>query len=294
MRLPEPAVLAELTRLPAALSVPGDAWSGAAATDPGQPGQPRVWAMPVASVLLYWAGMALNDWADRELDAVERPERPIPSGRIDENQALGVALGLGAAGVGVAGLVGGRSALRIALPLSAMIALYDVVAKESKAGPVVMASTRVLDVLLGAHDRPAAACAPAAAAGAHTLGLTALSRGEVHGSSSATATAVLAETVGVATGTALAALRDRSLRRRDRLATVALAGAYATVVGRAQAAAAKDPSAGTVRRATGIGIGGFSYLQSAWLARRGRLGLAALVVGAGPALKQLSRRVSAT
>ncbi|MEK8227549.1 UbiA family prenyltransferase [Oerskovia sp. M15] len=47
--------------------------------------------------------MALNDYADRELDAVERPERPLPSGRVSPEQALGVATGLTAAGLVLAG-----------------------------------------------------------------------------------------------------------------------------------------------------------------------------------------------
>ena len=34
----------------------------------------------LASVCLYEAGMMLNDVFDAELDAVERPERPIPVG----------------------------------------------------------------------------------------------------------------------------------------------------------------------------------------------------------------------
>ena len=34
------------------------------------------------------AGMALNDYADREIDAVERPGRPIPSGRVTPEFAL--------------------------------------------------------------------------------------------------------------------------------------------------------------------------------------------------------------
>ena len=72
--------LAELVRAPAALSVPGDAVAGAAAA--GALGRAHRRAWPRASVCLYWAGMAANDWADRELDAVERPERPIPSGRV--------------------------------------------------------------------------------------------------------------------------------------------------------------------------------------------------------------------
>ncbi|MEE3918113.1 UbiA family prenyltransferase [Micromonospora sp. BRA006-A] len=68
---------------------------------------PRTPALAGASVLLYWAGMAANDWADRRLDAVERPERPIPSGRVRPSVALGVASGLTAAGLAVATAAGG-------------------------------------------------------------------------------------------------------------------------------------------------------------------------------------------
>jgi hypothetical protein len=70
--------LVELVRAPAALSVPGDALAGAAAA--GTLGR-RTVGLAAASVCLYWAGMSANDWADREIDAKERPERPIPSGR---------------------------------------------------------------------------------------------------------------------------------------------------------------------------------------------------------------------
>ena len=78
------ADLVELTRAPAALSIPGDAWSGAAhAATTG-----RGWAMPIASTCLYWSGMAFNDWCDRHVDAEERPERPIPSGRVSPDAAL--------------------------------------------------------------------------------------------------------------------------------------------------------------------------------------------------------------
>ncbi|EWM68193.1 transferase, partial [Micromonospora sp. M42] len=92
------ADLAELVRAPAALSVPGDVLSGAAAAGSLDRRTP---ALAGASVLLYWAGMAANDWADRRLDAVERPERPIPSGRVRPSVALGVASGLTAAGLAV-------------------------------------------------------------------------------------------------------------------------------------------------------------------------------------------------
>lgn len=112
------ADVAELVRAPAALSVPGDVVAGAAAAGALSPRTP---ALAGASVLLYWAGMAANDWADRELDAVERPERPIPSGRVTPSAALGLAAGLTAAGVGLAAAVGGRRAAALAVPLAASI-----------------------------------------------------------------------------------------------------------------------------------------------------------------------------
>ena len=286
------ADLAELVRAPAALTVPGDAWAGVAHAGGGG----RAWAMPAASVLLYWSGMALNDWADRELDARERPERPIPSGRVSAERALAVALGLGAGGLATSALVGGRRSLRVSAPLAGLVVLYDVVAKESAVGPVVMAGTRGLDVLLGASagDDLAAALAPAAAGAAHTVALTALSRGEVHGSSALTARLAAGATAAIAAAGVMSAVRDRGAPSRHRLAGAVLSVGYAVVVGRAQLAAASSPDAATVRRATGAGIAGFPLLQSSWLARRGRWGAVAAVLGARPALRAASRRLSPT
>jgi 4-hydroxybenzoate polyprenyltransferase len=190
--------LAELVRAPAAMTVPGDSWSGAAHLPAGTGG----WLMPLASTCLYWSGMAFNDWCDRAVDAVERPERPIPSGRVSPATALAAAAGLAAAGVAVSGAVGGRRALAVSLPLAGLIGAYDGVAKDSRLGPLVMASTRSLDVLLGAYAGPTQAWAPALAMGSHTVGLTTLSRGEVHGSTPGVAAGVTATTLAVAAGTA--------------------------------------------------------------------------------------------
>ena len=74
------------------LSVPGDVLVGAAAS--GQVRDvPRAAGLAAASSCLYLAGMALNDYADRDVDAVERPGRPIPSGRVTPGFALGLAGG---------------------------------------------------------------------------------------------------------------------------------------------------------------------------------------------------------
>jgi 4-hydroxybenzoate polyprenyltransferase len=58
----------------------------------------------VVASLFYEGGMFLNDAFDAELDAVERPERPIPSGRASLRQVLILGWGLLAAGLVVLGL----------------------------------------------------------------------------------------------------------------------------------------------------------------------------------------------
>ncbi|WP_369822105.1 hypothetical protein [Saccharomonospora sp. CUA-673] len=69
----------ELVRLPAVLTIPGDSLAGGAAA--GWPYGTRGWAMPAASACFYLAGMALNDYADRELDAWNAPNaRSRPAG----------------------------------------------------------------------------------------------------------------------------------------------------------------------------------------------------------------------
>ncbi|MEU7476938.1 SCO3242 family prenyltransferase [Lentzea sp. NPDC042327] len=254
----------ELVRAPAALTVLGDTLVGAR-----KPLRGRGLLLPLASVSLYWAGMALNDWADRDLDAAERPERPIPSGRVAPDAALATAAGLTALGVGLAAAAG-----RNALPLAAAVWAYDTALKATPAGPFAMAACRALDVLLGGR-----AVLPAGLMAAHTLGVTALSRGEVHGTSPATAKAVLAGTVLTAVATAVSSRR---------ISGIAGALGYAVTVGRAQWNVVQDPNARNVRTATKEGIHGMVLLQSA-LAEHG----AALPVVL-PLAQALSRKVSPT
>lgn len=273
----------QLVRAPAALTVLGDTVAGAAAA--GKPLRGRRLLLPLSSVSFYWAGMALNDWADRKLDAVERPERPIPSGRVSPGQALAVAGGLTAAGLGLARAAGGRGTT--AVSLAAAIWAYDTVLKNTPAGPVAMAACRTLDVLLGGDSRQA--LPTAIAVGGHTLGVTALSRGEVHGASPAVAKTVLAGT-GLTALTALTGARTW----RDRLGALAFAGLYTSTVGRPQYTAAQDPSADKVRKATMAGIHGMVPLQAALAARRGSLLGAVAVAAALPVARRLARKVSPT
>ncbi|MFJ4206790.1 SCO3242 family prenyltransferase [Streptomyces sviceus] len=138
---------AELLRLPALFTVPGDALAGAAAAS-ARPTSRTLLAI-ASSLCLYEAGMALNDWADRDVDAVERPHRPLPSGRVHPAAALGAACALTAAGLTLAACAG-RPALTVAVPLAATVWAYDLALKDTPAGPFAMATARGLDLLLGA------------------------------------------------------------------------------------------------------------------------------------------------
>jgi 4-hydroxybenzoate polyprenyltransferase len=230
--------------------------------------------------------MAANDWADRDLDAVERPERPIPSGRVGARSAVGVAIGLTAAGLAIAARAAGVRGLAIAVPLAAAVWTYDLWAKNTAAGPAVMASCRALDVLLGASTGNLRSAAGAAAViGAHTYTLTELSRREVSGGRPGLAAATLAATAGLAGAV--------TARRTDPV-TVGLAGLYAARYGRAQARILTDPGPSRFRAAVAAGIVELPTLQGALAGRAGsaRTGLA--VAAAAPLARMLTRKVSAT
>ncbi|MEU9603378.1 UbiA family prenyltransferase [Streptomyces sp. NPDC048057] len=143
-------------------TVPGDALAGASAAGL-RPNRGTALAVG-ASLCLYQAGMALNDWADRAEDAVDRPERPIPSGRITPGAALTAATVLTAAGLTLAARAG-RPTLTVATALAATVWSYDLRLKHTKAAPATMAAARALDLLMGAT---ATATHPARRAGAAT------------------------------------------------------------------------------------------------------------------------------
>ncbi|GAQ50713.1 SCO3242 family prenyltransferase [Streptomyces acidiscabies] len=198
-----------LVRAPAALSVPGDVLAGAAAAR--TPWHPRVLGATASSVCMYWAGMALNDYADAAVDAVERPDRPVPSGRVPRRTALAVATGLTAASLGLAAATGGRRGLLGALPLTALVWSYDLGLKSTPAGPAVMAGARAADVLTGALAvAPPGTGAtalrrgtlPAALIAAHTYTLTALSRHEIAGAPAGVPARTFAASTAAAVATA--------------------------------------------------------------------------------------------
>lgn len=108
-------------------------------------------ALLIALTLFYVGGMYLNDAFDRDIDARERPGRPIPSGRVAANMVFtaGFAfLGTGIAVLLAAGslLTGGTGwpAAASGTALAGAILLYDSHHKGNPLSPFVMGLCRVL------------------------------------------------------------------------------------------------------------------------------------------------------
>ena len=148
---------------------------------------PGAGAVLLASGCLYLAGIVLNDVFDREVDAKERPTRPIPSGAVPVRMATAIGVGLLVGGVLVASSVG-RGPMIVSAVLAGCILLYDGGLKSTKIGPVVMGSCRGLDVTLGLSaglplggDWPAIAIAGPLVLAAYVAGLTYIARDEVDG-----------------------------------------------------------------------------------------------------------------
>lgn len=257
----------ELVRAPAILTVFGDTLAGGSAA--GHMLSGRRIALPLASACLYAGGMALNDYSDRGTDADERPERPIPSGRISARAALCAASTLTLAGLALSATGGGRRAFALAIPLATSIWTYDLLAKNyAVPGAITMGTCRALDVLMGAgfgHLRPALAAA--GIMGGHTIAVTLLSRGEVEGT-----TTVIASSAAASTGLLAGAVVAGTLGTRSRtLAVLAAAATYAARCMPAQARAAREPVAGNALEATKAGIRAMVPLQAALTLRHGNV-----------------------
>jgi 4-hydroxybenzoate polyprenyltransferase len=103
----------------------------------------------MASVFLYAGGVVLNDVFDIEIDRVERPERPIPSGVVPLGKARSLGFVLLAVGIGLAFFVGKTTSL-IAVFLAVSILSYDKFAKHHPIlGPLNMGVCRGLNLLMG-------------------------------------------------------------------------------------------------------------------------------------------------
>jgi hypothetical protein len=163
-----------------------------------------------ATACLYAGGVVLNDVFDRDVDRVERPERPIPSGRVPVAWAAIIGFALLSAGVLSASRATWDAGV-VAAGIAALVLLYDAWSTRYLAvAPINMGLCRAFNLLLGVAAVPGAvvdAWPIALIPFLYICGVTALSRGEVHGGSVRIATFAL-----ISLGAALLGLAFISLK----------------------------------------------------------------------------------
>ncbi|WP_338874791.1 UbiA-like protein EboC [Spirosoma sp. SC4-14] len=145
--------------------------------------------LSLATVCLYGGGVVFNDVFDADLDAIERPERAIPSGVVSKNTAAALGVILLMLGIVFSFLVNQTAGiLAIAIAIASLV--YDRFGKHHNIlGPVNMGLCRGLNLLLGVSIIPEQVL-PWAWVGlvpiAYIAAITMISRGEVHGGNVAT------------------------------------------------------------------------------------------------------------
>jgi UbiA prenyltransferase family len=252
-----------------------------------------VLALCLTAAALYVAGMVLNDVYDAEIDAHERPERPIPSGAIGRTEAARWGWGLLALGVAIATVAG--LALRSTASLvpgacagitAALVVLYDRNHKGNRFAPVIMGACRMGIYAIAASfaiDGPGEAWLGGALLAAYVLGLT-----YIAGFENRSAVARLWPLLGLFAPVAWAAWHAGGSPHAWAI-IVALA---LWVVRAIRLARIGEPL--TTRTAVVSLIAGIALVDAAAIAARGHHGLAWLAIVAFGMTLVLQRRVAGT
>ena len=234
-----------------------------------------IWLI-LSTVGLYGGGVVMNDVFDAELDAVERPERAIPSGLIPRAQAAALGIILLVAGIVLAFLVSAFSgALAVLIAVAALI--YDKWGKHhSFLGPLNMGICRGLNLLLGlsivsmqVSEHWYLAIVPVL----YIAAITMISRGEVHGGKRTTL-----YLAAVLYALAMAAILYVSVQRDALIATVFFVILWAVMVFLPLQKAIGNPQGKMIGRAVKAGVLALILMNAAWASAFGVVWLALVIV----------------
>lgn len=155
---------------------------------------PWHWAtLPAAGglSLAYVGGMYLNDAFDRQIDARDRPDRPIPSGQVEPNTVFALGFGLLLGGVALLLVaacgfgVSAEWAVLAGLALGGAILAYNSHHKGNPLGPLWMGTCRLLAYcaagLAAAASLPPVLLAAALVSLCYLIGLTYAAKQEMAG-----------------------------------------------------------------------------------------------------------------
>lgn len=251
---------------------------------------PAILALVVSTIGLYGGGVVFNDVFDAALDARERPERPIPSGRISKGRAT--VLGIGLFGVGlIAAAYHNMVSVVIAAAIVLSCLVYDRWAKHIVlVGPLVMGTCRGLNLLLGISFITEAIPPAGLIAGIPVLyiaAVTTISRGEVHGGSRLP---LILSAAGYVVVIGLIAYLGNS----DSLFFRALLALFALFVFPPLIGAIQTPSTGLIRKSVKHGVLGLIFMNAAWAAASGNWVLTLTVLALFPLSIGLARLFAVT
>lgn len=229
-----------------------------------------------STACLYGGGIVFNDVFDAELDKVERPERPIPSGLISIREASILGSVLLISGVAAAFIVSVLSG-SIAILIAACALIYDKLAKHhSFLGPLNMGTCRGLNLLLGLSIVPASmlnlwfvGLVPLL----YIFSITMISRAEVHGGRKIT--------IGIAAflyAIVIAAILIFYFLNKGSQYTGALLLGFGWMIYQPLFKAWREPIGPNIGKAVKAGVLGLIFMDASWAAASGNLPMAILIL----------------
>lgn len=250
----------------------------------------------IATMGLYAGGVVFNDVFDAGLDAVERPERPIPSGIVSKATAAAWGTFLLAAGIVATAFVHQKLfsvSVILALAIAGGALLYDKWCKHHFiAGPLTMGLCRGLNLLLGISIVPEVltdyyltGLVPVVYIGA----ITTISRGEIHGGSKAvmyTAAALYAIVISTLLGF--------SIGRGHWTTAVFFIAAFAAMIMPPLVKAIRQPTGPLIGKAVKAGVIALILMNASWAVAFGQLYFACVILLLLPVSVGLARLFAVT
>ena len=143
----------QIIRFPNLFTIPGDILLGYFVVSQGQDSWSwRTVALILISLMLYSAGLIMNDIFDYDEDLKERPDRPLPSKKVSLEQAKQVMAILFATSVALSAIIS-LNAFIITTLLILTIYLYNgPLKKQGIVAGASMGTCRMLNVFLGASS----------------------------------------------------------------------------------------------------------------------------------------------
>ncbi|CAG5071279.1 Protoheme IX farnesyltransferase [Dyadobacter sp. CECT 9623] len=246
----------------------------------------------ISTLGLYGGGVVMNDVFDAKLDSVERPERPIPSGKVPLRSAALLGISLLFMGILAAALYSFQSGM-IAIIVAMFTILYNRIAKHHAFfGPLVMGMCRGGNLILGMSVLPESfekyawvALLPIA----YIFAITMISQDEVHGGKKRTLyIAALLYTI------VLAVQLTISSREGNLLFTLPFVLLHTWLIGRPLWNAMQNPIGPLIGKAVKAGVISLIVMNASWCVAFGLLPLGLAVLALLPLSMLLAKVFAVT